>query len=101
MNHTIVAMVGERVVRVQCNTCGGAHNYHAAAGPKTPAPRTSTRKTESAPRKSKKDPGAAEPVDDDGLHRSRNRLSHSSTSPVETALFWQNRGPEANKICAA
>ena len=28
-NHTIIAMVGEQVVRVQCNTCGGAHNYHA------------------------------------------------------------------------
>jgi len=58
LNHTIVAMVGERVVRVQCNTCGGAHNYHAATGPKTPAPRTSTRKTTPAPRTSRKDPGA-------------------------------------------
>jgi hypothetical protein len=28
-NHTIVAMVGDSVVRVQCNTCGGMHNYHA------------------------------------------------------------------------
>ncbi|OHB25238.1 MAG: hypothetical protein A2X84_00600 [Desulfuromonadaceae bacterium GWC2_58_13] len=28
-NHTIVAMVEDSVVRVQCNTCGGAHNYHA------------------------------------------------------------------------
>jgi len=28
LNHTIVAMVGERIVRVQCNTCGGQHNYH-------------------------------------------------------------------------
>ena len=26
---TIIAMVGEQVVRVQCNTCGGTHNYHA------------------------------------------------------------------------
>ena len=26
-NHTIVAMVGDKVVRVECNTCGGVHNY--------------------------------------------------------------------------
>jgi hypothetical protein len=26
-NHTIVAMVGERIARVECNTCGGVHNY--------------------------------------------------------------------------
>lgn len=25
--HTIIAMVGDRPVRVQCNTCGGQHNY--------------------------------------------------------------------------
>lgn len=29
LNHTIVAMVEDRVVRVQCNTCGGQHNYRA------------------------------------------------------------------------
>lgn len=27
--HTIVAMVGERPVRVQCNTCEGVHNYRS------------------------------------------------------------------------
>ncbi len=26
-NHTIVAMVGNTVARVECNTCGGVHNY--------------------------------------------------------------------------
>ncbi|MEW6520396.1 MAG: hypothetical protein AB1461_13375 [Thermodesulfobacteriota bacterium] len=26
-NHTIVAMVGERVVKVQCNVCRALHNY--------------------------------------------------------------------------
>lgn len=34
--HTILAMVGSRPVRVQCNTCGGQHNYRAPEG--TPAP---------------------------------------------------------------
>ncbi len=39
-NHTIVAMVGDRVARVECNTCGSIHNYRnttvkkAAAGSK-------------------------------------------------------------------
>ena len=26
-NHTIVAMVGDRVAKVECNTCRGVHNY--------------------------------------------------------------------------
>ncbi|MDO3378777.1 hypothetical protein [Geoalkalibacter halelectricus] len=26
-NHTVVAMVAERPVKVQCNTCGGLHGY--------------------------------------------------------------------------
>jgi hypothetical protein len=38
-NHTIVAMVGEKVVRVECNTCGGVHNYKPAAEAKPAAPR--------------------------------------------------------------
>lgn len=28
--HTIIAMVGSKPVRVQCNTCGGQHNYRGA-----------------------------------------------------------------------
>ena len=27
--HTILAMVGSKPVRVQCNTCGGQHNYRS------------------------------------------------------------------------
>jgi len=34
-NHTIVAMVGERVARVECNTCGSTHNFHKEKAPKT------------------------------------------------------------------
>lgn len=26
-NHTIVAMVGDRIAKVECNTCRGVHNY--------------------------------------------------------------------------
>ena len=29
-NHIIVAMVGEKVAKVQCNVCGGRHNYRPA-----------------------------------------------------------------------
>ena len=60
LNHTIVAMVGERVVRVECNTCHGVHNYRAEAQPKASAARGPVRKTEPAPRKAKKEPGAAD-----------------------------------------
>lgn len=34
-NHTIVAMVGDTVARVECNTCGGTHNYRNAVTKKT------------------------------------------------------------------
>jgi hypothetical protein len=36
--HTILAMVGDKIARVQCNTCGGAHAYRSQAA--APAPRT-------------------------------------------------------------
>jgi len=56
MNHTLIALVDGRPVRVKCNTCGGEHAYRA---PK-PAPRTPA---ERAPRQSsariKSDPAAA------------------------------------------
>ena len=46
-NHTIVAMVGEKVVRVQCNTCSSTHNYRAEAKKKQPTSRTTTAGTAS------------------------------------------------------
>lgn len=33
--HTIVAMVGDKVVKVQCNTCGSTHNHRGQSKPKT------------------------------------------------------------------
>jgi len=38
-NHTIVAMVGEKVVKVECNTCGSIHKYHGEKTPKAPTGR--------------------------------------------------------------
>lgn len=58
LNHRIVAMVGEKVVRVECNTCGGTHNYYpppstkeakksaAKAARPAPAAQHSTRKNQ-------------------------------------------------------
>jgi hypothetical protein len=60
MNHTIVAMVGERVARVQCNTCNGVHNYKEAKPAKVTVARSASPKQAAAPRASRKDPGAAE-----------------------------------------
>lgn len=60
MNHTIIAMVGDRVARVQCNTCGGMHNYREEKAAKTPAARTTGPKTPATPRAGRKDPGAAD-----------------------------------------
>ena len=43
LNHTIVAMVDSRPVRVMCNTCQGQHNYKDPNAPKKT--KTSTTKT--------------------------------------------------------
>ena len=62
LNHRIVAMVAEKVVRVECNTCGGVHNYYpppALKLPKTPGGST-VKKEASSPRIPKKDPAQSE-----------------------------------------
>jgi hypothetical protein len=59
-NHTIVAMVGEQVVRVQCNTCGGVHNYKPPVTEKAPAAPKAAPKTPASPRRAAKDPAALE-----------------------------------------
>ena len=60
LNHTIVAMVEERVVRIECNTCHGVHNYYPEKAAKSAAPGGSTPKKEPLPRKARKEPGAAD-----------------------------------------
>lgn len=49
LNHSIVAMVGEKIVRVECSTCHGVHAYHP------PKSATAAKKT-TTPRKTKADP---------------------------------------------
>lgn len=48
LGHTIVAMVGEIIVRVKCRTCGSEHNYRGKPGKKTGAKRSASpaRRTE-------------------------------------------------------
>jgi hypothetical protein len=57
LNHTIVAMVAEKIVRVECSTCHGVHAYHKV--PKEPAAGRATRKKALIPRAAKADPEAA------------------------------------------
>jgi hypothetical protein len=47
--HTILAMVGTKIARVRCNTCGGDHAYRSAPGA-TDRPSTSSRSTPSTSR---------------------------------------------------
>jgi len=94
MNHTIVAMVGEQIVRVECNTCHGIHNYHPVKAPKAPKAAKTTEKKAAAPRKVKVDPAAADcaewaallpsmnpeqaiPYDMNGTFKAKNLLLHA------------------------
>jgi hypothetical protein len=60
LNHTIVAMVEERVVRVECNTCHGIHNYRAKVEKKEKTATTTAQKKLTTPRQPKKDQGASD-----------------------------------------
>lgn len=65
LNHRIVAMVEDKVVRVECNTCGGVHNYYPPPTAKEAratkaAKEPSAARTSSTLRTSKKDPTEAD-----------------------------------------
>ena len=73
LNHRIVAMVEGKVVRVECNTCNGVHNYYPppsvkeAKAPKVAAV-SKARSTSAAPRASRKDPAELEREEWASLH---------------------------------
>lgn len=109
-NHTIVAMVEDRVARVRCNTCGGDHNYHRPAGPKPAGAKAGgAAKTPRTPRKTRAsaaaelqqeweslqrgvDPSQALPYDMEGGYRVNDALSHPVFGiGVVTALFKPNK----------
>jgi hypothetical protein len=73
LNHTIVAMVGEKVVRVECNTCRGVHNYREAVASKPASAGATARKKEPAVRPAKKDAGAAEREEWEALSQTMDR----------------------------
>ena len=93
LNHTIVAMVGEKIVRVECSTCHGVHAYHPVKPAKAPATAKAGQKKASSPRSAKADPEAASraewealqpemdpaqaiPYDMNRVYRLKNLLSH-------------------------
>lgn len=48
MNHTLIALVNGKPVKVKCNTCGGEHNYRLQPGTAASSTRKSTARTQSA-----------------------------------------------------
>jgi len=94
LNHTIVAMVADKIVRVECDTCHGVHAYHPVKVPKEPAAAKAALKKAATPRASKADPEAvaraewavlqpgmdpskAVPYDMNGTYRVNALLQHS------------------------
>ena len=94
LNHTIVAMIEEKIARVECNTCHGTHNYRPEKPVKVPAPAKTLLKKTPVPRKAKVDPlmieraeweelqpdmnpEKATPYDMNKPYRVRNLLLHS------------------------
>jgi hypothetical protein len=94
LNHTIVAMVGEKIIRVECNTCHGTHAFHPVKAAKEPGTARTAQTKVAAPRKSKADPEAAAraewialqpdmnpaqaiPYDMNGTYRVKDLLLHS------------------------
>ncbi|WP_303722062.1 hypothetical protein [Malonomonas rubra] len=51
--HTIVAMVGGKVIKVECNTCGSIHNYRDASSKKVAAAKKTSSTGSSKPRTTK------------------------------------------------
>jgi hypothetical protein len=89
-NHIIVAMVGEKVVRVECNTCGGVHNYKSPPEPRaarTPAAgKASPGKSGAPPSSPRRNPGAADRAEWEELTRS---LSAGQAIPYAMTRSYQ------------
>jgi len=83
LNHTIVAMVGDKIVRVECSTCYGVHAYHPVKTPKDPKAPKAARPTTAAPRKTKADPEAAARAEWESLY--------SEIGPTQAIPYDMNR----------
>lgn len=64
LNHTIVAMVEDRVVRVECNTCHGVHNYRGKTEKKDSPTAPSGREKQKTSRQTKTDAGKEPKITD-------------------------------------
>ena len=72
LNHTIVAMIEDKIVRVECNTCHSAHNYRPEKPVKVPAVAKTVIKKTPVPRKVKVDPIEAARAEWEGLQPNMN-----------------------------
>jgi hypothetical protein len=88
LNHRIVAMVEERPVRVECNTCGGVHNFYSPVESKAPADRSLVRKSEAASRNAEKGRRIADPGEWESLYKTVDRS--------QAATYDMNGKYEAN-----
>ena len=82
--HTIVAMVAEKVVRVECNTCGSIHNYRGESKKKAPA----TRKTSTAKPRTTKAERIWEELQD--KLRPEDAVPYSMTTPMKEEMLIQH-----------
>jgi hypothetical protein len=73
LNHRIVAMVEEKPVRVECNTCGGVHNYYPPGESKAPAGRTVVRKSDATSRTVQRGQRGADPGEWESLYKAADR----------------------------
>ncbi|MGA7827007.1 MAG: hypothetical protein WCA04_05080 [Geobacteraceae bacterium] len=90
LNHTIVAMVGERVVRVECNTCHGVHNYRGPVEKKAKSSSQTAPKKQTVPRQLKKDPGASDIEEWESLN--------PSFAPDQATPYEMNRKYHTNEL---
>jgi len=58
LNHSIVAMVGDKIVKVECSTCHNTHAYHPTKTARELAAGKSGLKKPTTPRTTKADPEA-------------------------------------------
>jgi len=87
-NHTIVALVETRIARVECNTCGGIHNYH----PPKAAPAKTERKAPAKKVRSAK----TKPDADFAIWQER----CSSAEPAEAVPYAMDRAFREDELVA-
>lgn len=77
-NHTVVAMVGSRIARVECNVCGSIHNHRGTAAPK---PRKEGTRSPAQPRKTKTEEKWDQLITDSDLAKA---VPYNLQTPVKT-----------------